>query len=120
MRYYSYFVLGLHALVELIAGGIMLVVPTVFFPKGSYDMLELARAFGVGAFSVGVLSVLMFRFRQRESMLMGYMILGLYQTGIMVLQIRHPMEGTPPWVAPVFHGFFVLSFTWLGYKSRSK
>ena len=37
-------------------------------------------------------------------------LLLFYHLGVLVLQTMRPMEGTPPWLAPGFHGLLALAF----------
>jgi hypothetical protein len=119
MRSFATIVLVLHALTELSVAVLMGFTPSVFFPTGGLELHELARSFGVGAGAVGVLSVLLLKWRDGDAGLIGFLTLASYQAGILVNQLRYPMASVPAWVPPLFHGCFVLAFLWLAVSARA-
>ncbi len=109
-------VLGAHALVELSVAGLMWSDPGAFGLPTDPTTAALARSFGVGAGSVGLLSLLLLRWERGPAAVAGLATLAAYQAGIFVTQLLNPMVGVPVWVAPVFHGAFVVSFVVLANR----
>lgn len=112
-------VLLAHALVELAVAGMMWVAPAAFGLPTDPTTAALARSFGVGAGSVGLLSLLLLRWGRGTAAVAGFLTLAAYQAGIFVTQLISPMAGMPVWVAPVFHGAFVVAFAALAHRASS-
>ena len=111
-------VLVAHAITELVVAALMWGAPSMFFPSPDAETVGLARSFGVGAGSVGVLSVLLVPWGRAEAGFVGALTLAAYQLGIFVTQLVRPMEGVPAWVPPAFHAAFVVSFCVLAARAR--
>ena len=111
-------VLLAHALTELSVAALMWFAPTVFFVDPDAETQALARSFGVGAGSVGILSLLLLRWGRGDAGFVGALTLAAYQAGIFVTQVQDPMAGMPVWVAPVFHGAFVAAFLYLANSAH--
>jgi len=110
-------VLLTHALVELSVAALMWADPGAFGLPTDPTTAALARSFGVGAGSVGLLSLLLVRWWRGTAAVAGLLSLAAYQAGIFVTQLLNPMVGVPVWVAPVFHGAFVVSFVVLAKRA---
>ncbi len=113
-------VLVAHALVELAVAVLMWADPGVFGLPTDPTTAALARSFGVGAGSVGLLSLFLLRFGGGTGAAAGLLTLAGYQAGIFVTQLLDPMKGVPPWVGPVFHGLFVAAFLLLADRARRR
>ena len=97
--------------------GLMWTDPGAFGLPADATTSALARSFGVGAGSVGLLSLLLVRWGRGSAGAAGLLTLAAYQSGILVTQILAPMPGVPVWLAPTFHGAFVVAFWVLAFRS---
>lgn len=99
-----------HLLAEGIAGALLLLRPRLFFSQASAAHEHLARTFGLAAITLALLSLPALRRAPAESLRWLARLLLFYHLGVLVLQTMRPMEGTPPWLAPGFHGLLALAF----------
>ena len=103
---YRTIVLLIGGLVELSVAVIMAFKPDVFLKELTGEETRLAHSFGVGALAIGLLSLLLIRFRSKEVSIAGLSVLAIYHAGIGIVQ--HEMIA-----AICFHSWLVLSFVFL-------
>ena len=105
-RIYRTIVLLASGLVELSVAIIMAFKPEIFLKELTGEETRLAHSFGVGALAIGLLSLLLIRFRSKEVSIAGLTVLTVYHAGIGIVQ--HEMIA-----AIIFHSWLVLSFIFL-------
>ena len=102
----------LHVLAELCAASVLLINPEIFVDGATFVHQESLRGVGNGALSIGLVGAALLCTREDGSALrrLAYGVVAQYHTGVVYLQIRHPLTDTPVWLAPAFHGFLLLCF----------
>lgn len=100
---------------ELAAGYLMAFRPETFFEEPGQQIISLAGSFSVGAFTIGIYSILLLFFRQRQTQVLGFITLILYHLGIAITQAVCGSSGIE---AQLFHGWLVLSFIFLIIKGK--
>ena len=103
---YVILVLSASAGAELFAGTSMAFRPQTFFPDLTPDIIRLAGAFAVGAYTIGLLSLMMLYLKDARSRLVGLTVLAIYHAGI---GFDQAFCGTTGPVAVVFHAWLALS-----------
>lgn len=103
---YIILVLSASAGAELFAGTSMAFRPQTFFSELTPDIIRLAGAFAVGAYTIGLLSLMMLYLKDARSRIVGLTVLSLYHAGI---SLDQAFCGTTGPIAVVFHAWLALS-----------
>jgi len=103
---YRIILLLISGLVELSVAVIMVFHPSAFLHELTFEETNLAHSFASGALGISLLSLLLLRFRSKETSIVGFSVLIVYHTGIGMAQ--HAMLP-----AVLFHSWLVFSFVFL-------
>lgn len=112
---YRVIVLLASAGAELAAGYLMAFKPQTFFDEPGEQLISLAGSFSVGAFTIGILSILLIFMKQRQTQVLGLVTLILYHLGIGITQAVCGSSGIE---AQIFHGWLVISFILVLIKNK--
>lgn len=114
-KWYYYLALTASAAAELSAGALMAFKPDVFFEDVTWQIIQLAGSFSVGAFTIGILSVVLMFYRKPAALVVGFTVLALYHAGIGIDQAVCGDEGP---AAYIFHGILACSFVYFSIKAH--
>lgn len=109
---YRIIILLISGLVEIPVGSLELFKPQTFNKVLTPELIQLSHAFGIGAFSIGLLSMVLVRTKSVEATKIGLMVLAFYHLGIGITQGVMNNDG-PMVPAIAFHGFLVLSMVFV-------
>lgn len=104
-------ILAVHVVAELIAGLILCFAPYLFNSTGSDSQLETMRNIGNGAICVGLLGAALLSLIKSNRPNIFFGVIAQYHVGVVILQLRVPLEGVPIWPALLFHGGLAIWFT---------